>query len=32
VNLLAADPLAQAVYQGESAILLETSLADEAAQ
>jgi hypothetical protein len=30
VNLLAADPLAQAVYQGESAILLETSLAEEA--
>jgi hypothetical protein len=29
--LLAADPLAQAVYGGESAILLETSLAEEAA-
>ena len=28
--LLAADPLAQAVYGGESAILLETSLAEEA--
>jgi hypothetical protein len=28
--LLAGDPLAQAVYGGESAILLETSLADEA--